>query len=100
MKTIYKYVRTHTEFGKLFNFPHLSWEVCQHACYVHVCISKHMVNKGGQCANHIWSTRVDSVQTIYVLVVSTWLIINKGGQWVRWVLLMEDSVGARLSEYA
>ena len=87
MKTIYKYVCIHTEFGKLFNFSHLSWEVHQHACYVHVCISKHMVNKGGQCANHICTS-------------SKHMVNNQQGWMVGWMLLMEDNVGARLSEYA
>ena len=39
------------------------------------------------------------MQTIHV-IISTWLMISKGGRWVNWPLLMEDSVGARLSEYA
>ena len=57
-----------------------------HAMYMCVLIS-------------IWSTWVDSLQTIYVLI-STWLMISKGGRWVNWPLLMEDSVGAIFSEYA
>ena len=47
----------------------------------------YMVNMGGQHANHICTSSKHTVN-------------NQQGWMVGWVLQMEDSVGARLSEYA